>query len=343
MIDPVVKTATSEPERGQLRHEAQVLLRARHPGVVVIAAFTDQDASTRLTIAGVDGCTLADAPPKQPLDALRFTAALARTIADLHAMGIAHRSLRADHVLCRADGRPLLCEFGDATTKAGDADRLGDAQALRNLVELIAAAIAPESHGSRAAGALRSLAADLRNEPLPAAPADVATRAGRAASRHAVRFRRRPRRRRPHRVTAFALGPAIVLGTVVLWSRRAGDVPSTSAPALISTSGATSVPIGRTPTRVDAGGAQFDVGQAGDQVLIADWHCDGEPSAALLRPSTGEVFVFAALPAAGETLTGRRVATVIDAVSIVDDRTDAACPPLAVRRADGTTFPIGDR
>jgi hypothetical protein len=305
MIDPVVKTATSEPERGQLRHEAQVLLRARHPGVVVIAAFTDQDASTRLTIAGVDGCTLADAPPKQPLDALRFTAALARTIADLHAMGIAHRSLRADHVLCRADGRPLLCEFGDATTKAGDADRLGDAQALRNLVELIAAA------------------------------SDRSARV--------VRFRRRPRRRRPHRVTAFALGPAIVLGTVVLWSRRAGDVPSTSAPALISTSGATSVPIGRTPTRVDAGGAQFDVGQAGDQVLIADWHCDGEPSAALLRPSTGEVFVFAALPAAGETLTGRRVATVIDAVSIVDDRTDAACPPLAVRRADGTTFPIGDR
>ncbi len=356
MIGPVVKTASCEPERGLLRHEAQLLLRARHPGVVTIRSFTDQDRTTCLTIAPVDGCTLADAPPKQPIDALRFTAALARTVADLHDMGIAHRALRADHVLSTTDGRPMLCELGDATSHAGDDDRRTDADALRGLIELIALATTPESRGSRAANALRKLATDLRDDAEPASPAEIAVRAGRAAARHESRFRligvRRPHEpRRPRRkgLAAFALGPVIVLGTIVLMSRHAGEPtarepgPTTSVTAAVApTTPAPTVAVA-TPMRVQAGGALFDVGETGDQVVVADWHCDGEPSAALLRPATGEVFVFASLPAAGETLTARLVATVPGAVSIVTERADAPCPPLEVRRTDGSSQPIGDR
>jgi hypothetical protein len=87
----------------------------------------------------------------------------------------------------------------------------------------------------------------------------------------------------------------------------------------------------------------FDVGEAGDDVLIADWHCDGEPSAALVRPSTGEVFVFASLPAAGETITGQHIATVPGAIAIETDDANAPCPPLVVRSTDGSTHAIGDR
>lgn len=346
MIGPVVKTATGEPERSRLRREAQLLLRARHPGVVTISAFTDQDGSTRLTIAAVNGCTLAEAPPRTPLDALRFTAALARTIADLHQLGIAHRLLRADHVLSTVDGRPVLSEFGDATANADDDDRRADAEALRDLVGLIASATTPAPRDSRATAALRSIAADLRNSPVPMSPAVLAARAGRAASRRNPKFGRRRAQPRRHRVAAFALGPAIVLIAVVLMSRHAGEAP---APASIATTSATTAThpatpaTEATPTRVEVGGASFDVGKAGDQVVVADWHCDGEPSAALLRPTTGEVFVFASLPAEGETLTARRVATVPGAVSIDDDKIDAPCPPLVVRRTDGSRQPLGDR
>lgn len=358
MIGPVVKTASCEPERSQLRHEAQLLLRARHPGVVTIRSFTDQDGTTCLTIAPVDGWTLADAPPKEPIDALRYTAALARTVADLHELGIAHRALRADHVLSTADGRPMLCELGDATSHAADDDRRTDADALRGLVELIALAVTPESRGSRAANALRTLATDLRDDTEPASPAEIAVRAKRAVARHESRFRRSgarpspgPRRPRRHRLAAFALGPVIVVGSIVLMSRHAGEPsarePNPTTSVTVTTIVAPESPaptvVDTTPRRVEAGGALFDVGQTGDDVVVADWHCDGEPSAALLRPTTGEVFVFSSLPAAGETLTARLVATVPGAVSIVADRTDAPCPPLVVRRTDGSNQPVGDR
>ena len=336
MIGPVVKTETGEPGRSHLRREAQLLLRARHPGVVTISAFSDQDGSTRLTIAAVTGCTLAEAPPRTPVDALRFTAALARTLADLHEIGLAHRLLRADHVLSTVDGRPVLSEFGDATANADDDDRRLDAEALRDLVGLIASATTPGPRGSRAAGALRALAADVRSSPVPMSPADVAARAGREASRRTPRIGRHRARPSRHRVAAFALGPAIILATVVLMSQHAGETP---APASLPVAPAAE----KTPMRVEVGGTQYDVGQAGDQVLVADWHCDGEPSAALLRPATGEVFVFTSLPAEGELLTARRVATVSGGISLDDDQTDAPCPPLVVRRSDGSRQPIGDR
>jgi hypothetical protein len=44
---------------------------------------------------------------------------------------------------------------------------------------------------------------------------------------------------------------------------------------------------------IDAGVARWTLGEPGDMVTVGDWDCDGDASAALLRPATGDVFVFA--------------------------------------------------
>jgi hypothetical protein len=63
----------------------------------------------------------------------------------------------------------------------------------------------------------------------------------------------------------------------------------------------------------------------------------------LLRPSTGEVFFFEALPADDQPATSTRLATVAGAREIVTEQTTEACPPLAVVDHEGATHAIGAR
>ena len=335
-----------------------MLRRARHPGVVAVAEFVDDDGLTRLALTPVDGTTLAEAPPTDALAALRFAAALARTVADLHEIRIAHRHLRPDHVLVTGDGRPMLCGFADASDEPTDEDRRIDACSLRDLVELLAVHV-ESATSPRAAAALRSLAADLRSLDEPWSAAELATRAGRAATVVSRTTRPGSRPRRPHRpaprcvrrVGAFALGPMIVLAVVIGLTRHVGETASgvpaaTTAPgpAPGPAPGRAQEPVGARPAvRFTAGGAAYEVGVLGDQIVVADWTCTGEASAVLLRPSTGEVFLFATLPTVDETMTGRRLATVPDATELITTATDGACPEVAVKNRAGTTHVIGDR
>jgi len=351
MSSAVVKSASHEPARARLRHEAQILQRARHPGVVSLASCVDDAGVTRLTFTESTVTTLADTPPTDPVAALRFAAALARTVADLHEIGIAHRRLRADHVLVTSAGRPMLCGFADATDHATDDDRRADDLALRDLIELVAVSGASTGRRTRAARALRGLATGPRGNATPMTAAELAGRAGRAATRadraahsRAVLARTRALRHAaaPRRLAAFALGPAVVIATVVGLTRHAGD-PSTPASPGVDANTTGLAPAGVAPVRITAGGSQYDVGTTGDQVVIADWTCTGEPSVALLRPATGDVYLFSTFPVAGETATGRHVGSVTGAAELVTDVADRACPPLVVKRHDGTTHEIGAR
>lgn len=47
------------------------------------------------------------------------------------------------------------------------------------------------------------------------------------------------------------------------------------------------------------GDAKFEVGEPGDLLAVGDWSCDGIATPAVVRPSTGGVFVFGAWPSAG--------------------------------------------
>ena len=49
-------------------------------------------------------------------------------------------------------------------------------------------------------------------------------------------------------------------------------------------------------TVLEHGGRLFGVGAPGDFVQTGDWNCDGEPTPAIVRPSTGDVVLFDAWP-----------------------------------------------
>lgn len=100
----VVKTATTPAARASLARETERLRRAKHPGVVeVVSASTE-----RLEIAWVGAHTLETARLPVPA-AAGVLAAVAETIADLHALGVIHGRLEPGHVVIAGDGRPVIC------------------------------------------------------------------------------------------------------------------------------------------------------------------------------------------------------------------------------------------
>src|SRR5262245_40395028 len=104
-----VKTATTTGEIDELADEAERLVRARHPGVVVVLDHrrTETGAELRTRFAGD--------PLERWHGALSrlagLIAAVAADLGDLHDLGIVHGRIDASHVLVGADGRPRLCGF----------------------------------------------------------------------------------------------------------------------------------------------------------------------------------------------------------------------------------------
>jgi len=84
-----------------------------------------------------------------------------------------------------------------------------------------------------------------------------------------------------------------------------------------------------------AGDRRWAVGQAGDRVATADWSCSGRATLALLRPATGEVFVFDQWAQAGHDLVARLAGRVEGGFAIRAAELGAGCPRLAVERGDG--------
>ena len=54
---------------------------------------------------------------------------------------------------------------------------------------------------------------------------------------------------------------------------------------------------------LEHGGRRYAVGAVGDFVANGDWDCDGEATASIVRPSTGDVVLFDAWPGPGETIS----------------------------------------
>jgi hypothetical protein len=92
---------------------------------------------------------------------------------------------------------------------------------------------------------------------------------------------------------------------------------------------------------LEAGTARWVVGQAGDQVAAGDWGCSGSSTLALLRPATGEVFVFAGWAPAGRDLAGDRAGRVPGGFALrTADLDGDTCHELVVDRPDGPPVPV---
>jgi hypothetical protein len=82
-------------------------------------------------------------------------------------------------------------------------------------------------------------------------------------------------------------------------------------------------------------GRRAVVGRPGDVVLVGDWGCEGEPRAAVLRPSTGEVLVYAPL-ADGAAPALERAERIEGGVDLVAATGADGCAALSVVTAEGT-------
>jgi len=139
------------------------------------------------------------------------------------------------------------------------------------------------------------------------------------------------------RIFAAAIGVVLVF-----WATHAmrGNTMTLSTPSTTSPVASTS-PVPRADVRlvgdrvVSVDSHQFSVGDPGDRVVLGDWDCDGTPTAAVARPSTGAVFVFDRWPESAAESTVHPLGTITD---LVDLRTETRgnCSALFAVRSDGS-------
>jgi hypothetical protein len=87
-------------------------------------------------------------------------------------------------------------------------------------------------------------------------------------------------------------------------------------------------------------GVTYAVGEPGDLVTLGDWDCDGHETPALLRPSTGAVFVFDRWATAADEITVPTRTVVPGAVSVEAVPDAAGCDRLVVHDGGGGSVAV---
>lgn len=303
-----------------LRREATILRAVNGPGAPELVAVEDDGDTVRL-ITVIEPPLLLPGP-----DLAAVTARLATVLARAHAAGFVHGPLRDEHVQGRP-GAVVLGGWQDAGPgePADDVAELGrfvqrHAGREQALVALAERALAPEPPTMAA----------LASTPAPPGPRAVA--------------------RRP---SLPVVGLAVAAVVVVTGLLVGGNGQATEAPPLPATTTATVAPTTSTTTTtaprtevrvvgnvVERDGERWTVGQAGDVVVVADLRCAGDPVPAVLRPATGQVWVFDGWAASGEPVAGSVLATVPGSVDL---RVVPAgrCDRLSVVDAQGVVTAVG--
>jgi len=445
----LVRWSTGEAGRARLAHTAAVLERARHPGVSELRSFSDDGERAELVVAWAASGTLADLGPLSVRELAGLVAALADTVADLHGIGVVHGAISADHVLVAADGRPVLCGFGDArlagagadpprpsvdvadlgallhlllgttdppdpspTRRGGRGRRPRDPAHLRRGLRTLADHASAEDASCRPsaralAAAITALVPDavLPGGAMPARPGPDGRGSTGAASgrcggdpsgdggdrddsgvddldRLRATMSEPARRLLPPRagvlaatvmVLTAATAGAVALrggsqGDPTAGSRSGfaanatatagaddpgpddpGDAPARTGPPATTartppsrpTPATTGRPTPVTEPVVEVAGRRYQVGEVGDVVVVGDWRCEGSPEAAVLRPTTGDVFLFDGWAAPGEQLAAPAVARIDSAVDLVAEAAaPGTCPTLTAVLADGRRRPV---
>lgn len=370
--DAVVVRRATGPEAARLRATGERLAAAAHPGVVEVVSSHGTDEEWELSVVHA-GRPVDIVGPLSVEQVAAIAAALAATLADLHAAGIVHGRIDSSHVLIGAHGRPVLCGFGPPVgLSPGPEDDIAAVGAL--IVELLG--VDPHTHllperrwsprGRRDGWDRRSLlliADHACAEPSTRRPtarrlaAQIASVVPGASPPTAARAEvevQPPvgvadgRGARLPSLLGAVLGVA-VLGLGALRIAEPGVRPEVvvSAPtAPATTVAATTLPaeldqvaVSVDGTAVTIGASRYQVGEPGDIVVVGDWDGDAVPTAALLRPRTGEVFVFHTWASKGGDVVVEAADRVEGAVDLVAEAGPHG-DQLRVRRADGSWRPI---
>jgi len=345
--------------------EAAALRAVAHPGVVKLVDVTGATVRTKL----VEGRALADTRPLTAEEAAGVAAAVATTLADLHDLGVTHGGVDASHVIVADAGRPVLCSLGRGGEPADDVAALG-----RLMTEMVNRRV-PERQASRswaqrrrrlgpmlappAAPALAALAAEAtavepaerpsaralagaitQHVPSARLPQPEPSPAPAQASAVNRRTRRWPNININPLSVPIALVSAVVVFVAAMLFMPMWESPG-AAPSPPPTGGDAEVGTGSVAANFTGGvltvdGSRYSVGQAGDAVAIADWACNGRPTPVILRPSSGELFVFDAWAEAGHDVTARPLGRVDHATEVRATPIRAGgCHELEVLRSQG--------
>jgi tRNA A-37 threonylcarbamoyl transferase component Bud32 len=340
------KQGESAQAVSRLKHEAAILRTVSHPDVVELINTTVTDNKASLQMTMVDGVPLHDVDVN--IETLgKIIASAAGTLAFLHAKNIAHNGINDAHILVRADNTAVLCGFGSSRFALNDYDQTRDVIALASLLISRTKAHADplRTRINNMIGSQADLAMSL---------ASIADRAidGHLSAREFGRqinalYEAQPSKTHTHnrtssrlalKVAAALLIPVfLVVGGVEMASARTrgvSDAGVSTAPPITKRcdsvdSSATAVDTDGDgcPNEVEYGngivtvdGQRYAVGVPGDQFLIGDWHGTGLSTLALLRPSTGQIYVYDSWPSSGADTTPQLVATISGASNIVDQR-----------------------
>ena len=103
--------------------EARTLAKFSHPHIVRVLRYFEANATAYMVMDYEQGDPLKTVlqldpqPPEEKLKAL--LAPLLDGLAAVHAMGFLHRDIKPDNIFIRADGRPVLIDFGAARQAMG--------------------------------------------------------------------------------------------------------------------------------------------------------------------------------------------------------------------------------
>ncbi len=113
---PGIDPQTLAQLRQQFYQEAQVLARLDHPNLVRVTDYFEEWGNAYLVMNFVEGQSLADLiaarGPLPETQALEWARQLLDALAYCHAQGVVHRDIKPQNIIIRADGRPILVDFG---------------------------------------------------------------------------------------------------------------------------------------------------------------------------------------------------------------------------------------
>jgi len=107
--------------------EGRALKSIRHENVVAVLDYIEEDGAALLVMDFVEGEPLSTALEagqfRDPAKVTALGAALIETLVAIHAKNILHRDVAPDNIMIRADGSPVLIDFGGAAAAIASATR----------------------------------------------------------------------------------------------------------------------------------------------------------------------------------------------------------------------------
>ncbi len=136
--------------RERFRAEAVTIAKLRHPNILAVYDYGNENGLYYIVTEFVDGGTLADQLGKPlPVDyAVRMLGPVASALDYAHAREVVHRDIKPSNVLVGRDGNAIVSDFGLARMLEGSLPRLTQTGALVGTPEYMA----PEQASGESAG-----------------------------------------------------------------------------------------------------------------------------------------------------------------------------------------------